>query len=249
MRTIAVFGIKGGVGKTTTAVNLAHASAVQSGRRTLLWDLDGQGAASYLLGLDSSKGQMRRIFADSSELRGQIRPTAYDNLDLLPADTSLRNLEKQLAENDKPKQLKKMLKSLEADYDRVILDCPPGLGGLSEQIFRAVDAIVVPMLPSPLSLRTFAQLQDHLTAHHEGKPTLLPVYTMVDRRKKLHADVVAKNPDIIVIPYSSVIERMAVDRAPIATMGGAASAAAYAFGELWSQIERQLVGAAAGNDR
>ena len=240
MKSVAVFSVKGGVGKTATAVNLAYASATQSARRTLLWDLDAQGAATYTLKLAPRSGAAaRKLFAKDAALDALIQPSAWPGLDLLAADKSLRGLEKQLAADDKAKRLKKMLKDLDGDYDRVILDCPPGLTELAEQLFRAVDVVVVPMLPSPLSLRAFDQLTDHL-AKLAGAPRVVPVVNMVDRRRSLHKLTVDALPDRAAIPYASAVEAMSVHQAPIAA-STPGSPAARAFNALWATVERELV--------
>ena len=238
MRSLAVFSIKGGVGKTALAVNLAHVSATLSKRRTLLWDLDAQGAATWTLKLAASPKASARKGIAEGELAPLIQNTAFAGLDVLAADRSLRNLEKQLADDDKSKLLRKLLKSLDRDYDRIVLDCPPGLTELADQIFRAVDLLVVPMLPSPLSGRAFDQLVDHLGRMREA-PRVLPVYTMVDRRKALHRDTVATWPDRPAIPYAAAIEAMAVTRQPVLARSPS-SPAARALGDLWIAIERTL---------
>lgn len=243
MRSIAVFSVKGGVGKSALAVNLAHASASISGRRTLLWDLDAQGAATYTLRLSPrAEISARKGFA-GGELSPLIQASDFPNLDVLAADKSLRHLEKQIVEADKAKQLRKLIKGLEKDYDRVILDCPPGLTELADQVFRAVDLLIVPMLPSPLSERAYGQLLDHLAKRHKwspgGVPAVLPVFTMVDRRKTLHRDTVALTPDRACIPYAAAIEAMAATRTPVLAKSPT-TPAARALASLWTSVERTL---------
>ncbi len=244
-RVIAVYSMKGGVGKSTMAVNLAWCSAGASARRTLLWDIDAQGAASFLFGRDpptgkgAGSGRAKRIFAREVTPASMIQPTDWPRLDLLAADLSLRQLAEDLAGADKPKRLRKLLQTLGQDYDRIILDCPPGLGELSDQFFRAVDLIVAPVPPTPLARRALDQVRDHLAIHHGGKPLLLPVFSMVDKRKTLHRETVAEHPGWIAIPQASAVEQMAVKRAPLATFAPRSSAA-RAFGELWTDVERKL---------
>jgi chromosome partitioning protein len=240
MRSLAVFSVKGGVGKSALAVNLAHAAASISSRRTLLWDLDAQGAATYTLRLSPRTDVSARKGISGGELTPLIQASDFAHLDVLAADKSLRHLEKQLVEDDKAKRLKKLIKGLEKDYDRVILDCPPGLTELADQVFRAVDLLVVPMLPSPLSERAYQQLLDHLAKHHKGSaPAVLPVFTMVDRRKALHRATIAATPDRPCIPYAAAIEAMAATRTPVLAKTPTAPAA-RALASLWTEVERTL---------
>ena len=240
MRSIAVFSVKGGVGKSALAVNLAHAAATLSARRTLLWDLDTQGAATYTLRLAARGDHSARKGIAEAELAPLIQSSDFPALDVLAADKSLRHLEKQLFEADKAKQLKKLIRSLDKDYDRVILDCPPGLTELADQLFRAVDLLVVPMLPSPLSERAYAQLLEHLARHHKGgSPAILPVFTMVDRRKALHRDTIAAHPERLCIPYAAAIEAMAKTRQPVLAKSVTAPSA-RALAALWTEVERTL---------
>lgn len=241
MRSLAVFSVKGGVGKSALAVNLAHAAATLSARRTLLWDLDTQGAATYTLRLAARPEISARKGIAEGELAPLIQLSDFAMLDVLAADKSLRHLEKQLVEDDRAKQLRKLIKSLDKDYDRVVLDCPPGLTELANQVFRAVDLLVVPMLPSPLSERAYDQLLDHLARHHKGAaPAVLPVFTMVDRRKSLHRETVAATPARACIPYAAAVEAMAATRLPVLAKAPA-SPAARAFASLWTEVERILV--------
>jgi cellulose biosynthesis protein BcsQ len=227
--------LKGGVGKTTLAVNLAWASATLSSRRTLLWDLDPQAASTWLLTNKKSKGEAQSVFSKDVEPSKLVRETDVPRLDLIGADASLRGLDLLFHELDKKKRLQKLLSALEKDYDRVILDCPPGLTETSEQVIRAADLIVVPVIPSPLSQRAF----EEMAAHLGSKAKVLPIHSMVDRRRKLHAEALAAQPDWPVIPMASMIEQMAARRAPIGSFAPRA-AASTAFAQLWQAIERRL---------
>jgi cellulose biosynthesis protein BcsQ len=241
MKSVAIFAAKGGVGKSTIAVNLAHAAATGGGRRTLLWDLDSQGAASFLLQSEAPTGpKARAALAGERPLADLVRPTAFPNLHILPADRSLRRLEGDLAEEGRAKLLRRLLKDLADSYDRILIDCPPGLSELSDRIFRAVDLLVMPLVPAPLSARAAQALEEELRRSHAGRPPLLPVWSMADLRRKLHRDTVATRPDWPLIPYSAAIEQMAVRRAPVACYQPA-GAPARAFAALWARTEAALL--------
>ena len=240
MATIAVYSLKGGVGKTTLAVNLAWSAATQSSRRTLLWDLDPQAAASFLLGGKAPKGDAAHaVFAKDVAPEKLIVPTAIDRLDVLAADTSLRSLDRFFFTLGKRKRLAKLLELLTKTYDRIILDCPPGLTETSEQVMRAADLILVPVIPSPLSRRALDEVVAYLDREHGSHAPLLPVFSMVDRRRALHRDAVTADPKWPVIPMASAVEQMAVRRAPVGAFAPR-SPAGEAFHSLWTGVERKL---------
>ena len=245
MATIAVYSLKGGVGKTTLAVNLAWSAATLSSRRTLLWDLDPQAASTWLLGGDgSAKDAAQAVFARDVSPEKLIAPTAIPNLDLLRADTSLRGLDQFFFELGKRKRLARLLGDLDKTYDRIVLDCPPGLTETSEQVMRAADVILVPVIPSPLSRRALDEVVAYLAREHGKHAPVLPVYSMVDRRRLLHREAVDRDDTWPVIPMASAIEQMAVRRAPVGTFA-ASSPAGEAFAALWTGVERKLARARA----
>jgi cellulose biosynthesis protein BcsQ len=242
MKIVAVTNIKGGVGKTTTAVNLSYLCAA-SGRATLLWDLDPQGAATYTL-----KGEARehvsakKLVAGKRELPELIVTTDYPGLDLLPADFSYRHFDVHLSERKRPtERLLKMSRPLREVYSTLFLDCAPGISLLSENVLRAADAIIVPLVPSPLSMRMLTQLRDFIAGEGWTDLRVLPFFSMVDRRRALHNEIIAitraEFPDILTteVPYWSAIERMTQRRAPIPAFAPA-SAAATIYRSLWAEV-------------
>ena len=241
MKIIAVTNIKGGVGKTTTAVNLSYLCAAGSGP-TLLWDLDPQGAATYTFRGDPVEhASPKKLLNGKRHLPELILSTGYPNLDLLPADFSYRNFDVHLAERKNPtERLLKMSRSLREVYSVLFLDCAPGISLLSENVLRAADAIIVPLLPTPLSVRMLAQLQEFISAKGWTDLKVLPFFSMVDRRKSLHHEIIAKTreqfPAMLAteVPYSSEIERMTLRRAPIPAFAPK-SPAAQVYSALWAE--------------
>jgi chromosome partitioning protein len=239
-KVIAIYSLKGGVGKTTLAVNLAAEAALRRGLKSLLWDLDPQSAASFILRHEpAKKPRARSVFERDIAPESLIAQTDVPSLDLLPADTSLRSLDGFLASLGKKKRLAKLVETISGQYDRIFLDCPPGLTETSEQMMRAADIIIVPVIPSPLSQRALADVVAHLKEHHKGHAPLLPVFSMVDRRRNLHVAATSANPDWPRVPMASAVEQMAVERAPVGVFAQR-SPAGEAFQMLSGAIERKL---------
>jgi chromosome partitioning protein len=244
VRVVATYGIKGGVGKTSAAVNLSALAALE-GRRTLLWDLDSQGAAGYLLRVKPKvKGGSLGLLRGRRDLEDAVRATSVPGLDLLPADLSIREADHALEEAKKPeRQLSRVLKTVKDDYDLVVLDCPPGLSLLSENVFAAADVLLLPLVPSPLSLRTYDQVLQFLDG--AGKPRVHPFFSMVDGRKRLHADVrvelMRRTSSVLTawVPASSAVERMGLTRQPL-VVSHPRSPAAQAYRDLWSELSGLL---------
>jgi len=246
MKIIAVTNIKGGVGKTTTAVNLAYLCAT-GGRTTLLWDLDPQGAATFALRCESGEHvSARKLVAGKRELPELVMHSRYDMLDVLPADFSYRKFDVHLSERKRPtERLLKMSRSLADEYAALFLDCPAGISLLSESVLRAADVVIVPLVPTPLSVRMLVQLRDFIDASGWTDVTLLPFFSMVDRRRALHLEVIESTreqfPDLLAteVPYSSEIERMSVRRAPLPAFAPR-SMAAQIYSTLWTEIARRI---------
>ena len=234
MATIAIYSLKGGVGKSTLAVNLAWCAATLSSRRTLLWDLDPQAASSWMLGEDGGGERAHAIFSKSVLPARLIRVTATARLDLLPADASLRDLNHLFRTLNKKRRLARLLDDL-GDHDRVVLDCPPGLTETADQVARAADLIVVPVVPSALSERAWEEVDRHLG----GRARTMPVHVMVDRRRVLHIEALERQPDWPVIPMASVVESAATRRRCVGEIAPRAPAA-VAFADLWKRIEKRL---------
>jgi chromosome partitioning protein len=246
MKIIAVTNIKGGVGKTTTTVNLAYLHAM-AGRRTLLWDLDPQGAATHVLRCEPNEApSAKKLVSGKRELPELLLASAYENLDVLPADLSYRNFDVYLSRRKRPtERLLKMSRSLREEYAALFMDCPPGISLLSENVLRAADAVVVPLVPTPLSVRMLDQLQAFIVDNAWTDLVLLPFFSMVDRRKSLHREVIEstrlRHPQMLAteVPYSSEIERMTVRRAPLSSYAPG-SAAGLTYTALWAEIDARL---------
>ncbi len=245
MKVVATYSIKGGVGKTTSAVNLA-AEAARSGSRFLVWDLDPQAAATYFFRVKAKvKGGSERLVGGRGELSSHIRATDVASLHLVPADFSLRHLDLHLDATKRPVQrLASLLGAVADRYDLALLDCPPSISLASESVFGAAHALLVPVIPTTLSGRTLGQLAAFLKDHDDA-PVILPYFSMVDRRKRLHRELTESLrrdwPGFLdtAIPSASVIERMGPERGPVASFAPS-SAAAQAFRDLWADVTARL---------
>jgi chromosome partitioning protein len=241
VKIFATYNIKGGVGKTATAVNLAHLAA-QAGHRVLLWDLDPQAAATFLFRIRPRvKGGGKALIEGTRSLDAAIKGTDYDHLDLLPADFTYRNLDLLLDSARKPeRKLGRLLAPLRASYDVVILDCPPSISLLSESVLHAADVLLVPLIPTTLSVRTLDQLTEFIDGFDGKRPDIVAFFSMIDRRKRLHKEIAAALPaqrkDVAAaaIPALSIIEQMSVQRAPV-TAFAPRSSASRSYVQLWAE--------------
>jgi len=249
MKVIATYNIKGGVGKTTAAVNLSYLAA-QDGLRTLLWDLDPQAAATYMFRVRARvKGGGQALIRGTRGLDQAIKGTDFDRLDLLPGDFTYRNMDLLLdGAKHRARRLSRLLSPLAGDYDLVVLDCPPSISLVSENVLHAAGLILVPLIPTTLSLRTLDQLTDFVASFDGPRPEVLAFFSMVDRRKRLHREIAERLPtqraDVAAaaVPALAVIERMAVERAPVPAFAPR-SPAARSYQDLWGEVGKRVLGA------
>ena len=247
MTTLALYSNKGGVGKTAAAVNLSYLAG-QAGSRTLIFDLDPQSSATYYFRVKPKlKSGAKRFIKGGKQVDKNIKGTDYENLDLLPAAFSHRKLDVTFNELNRSKhQLGKILDPFKNKYDLIILDCPATISILAENIFNAADYTLVPLIPTTLSVRTHRQLLSFCKKNKYDLSKIYSFFSMVDKRKKMHRELMAtvsKEFDGIlpsVIPYLSQIERMGIQREPI-TAFLPESAASKAYQGLWENIREVIL--------
>jgi chromosome partitioning protein len=250
MAILATYNVKGGVGKTATVVNLAHRAAVTgqgNGACMLVFDLDPQGAASYYFRAAPKVRQRgKSLVRGKVDVREAIMPTDFAGLDLIPSDFSFRNLDVVLdGAKDPGRSLARVVRPLARRYEHVFLDCPPSISRLSENVFNAADALLVPIIPTTLSLRALDQLNSFLATRNERSPLVLPFFSMVDRRKRLHRELIEDlclaHPDILRagVPSSAAVERMGAHQAPVAVFDRRSPAVA-AYAGLWDEVLARL---------
>lgn len=188
---VAVTNQKGGVGKTTTSINVAY-NLSKSGKKVLLVDLDPQGNASSGLSVSKSKATTRDVLSGKTTLASAVQTTAFKNLWVLPTDAELATLETEIAtEKDRAIRLKKVV--AKADYDIVLIDCPPSLGLLTVNALTASRAVIIPVQTEYYALEGLGQLLETMKLVRQAlNPSLAilgVVMTMHNVRTTLSAQV------------------------------------------------------------
>jgi cellulose biosynthesis protein BcsQ len=249
-KVLATYNIKGGVGKTSAAVNLAYLAS-QAGHPTLIWDLDPQAASTYLFRVRPKvEGGGRGLLRLRTSAADHVKATDHDGLELLPADFSYRHLDLALDQFKKPAaRLRKVMEPLRADYDYIFLDCPPSISLVSEAVFEASDALLVPVIPATLSSRAYEQLEDLSRKGKVSKHKTTSIYaffSMADVSKQLHLEVMERLRKVeeltvlgAAIPAADEVEMMGEERNPVAVFAPE-GAAAVAYQALWGEIEHRL---------
>lgn len=245
MEIVAIYNLKGGVGKTSTAVNLA-ALAAQDGKKTAIWDLDPQGASTfYLGGSPITKKLARRLVDGSRGLADFVVDSQIENLSLIPYNFSMRQLDKFLYDSSGSRsRLAKIVKPLANEYDFLFIDCPPGIGIVAENIFRTATALLIPTIPTPLSMNTWFQISGFLADERKQPELMMPFFSMADFRKRIHKEIIESNSgdkvfSKAVIPYSVDVERMGVEQIPT-VISAPKSRSSAAFHKLWEETQSRL---------
>ena len=242
MTVFALYNLKGGVGKTATAINLAYLAAAD-GYKTLVWDLDPQGSSSFYLNVKAvNKNETKKLFAEEIDLKDAIQGSVFENLWIIPADISARNIDTFLSDvKHSRKKIKSLLSNVKG-YDIVILDCPPGISLLHENIFNAADWILMPNIPTTLSINSFETVAEYFKNNELDKSKLKCFFSMVDHRKNLHHEVMQQfYKDKLFfksyIPYLSDVEKMGVHQQPLFEYANT-SYAAQCYRDLWNEVKK-----------
>ena len=246
MVTLALYNLKGGVGKTAATINLAYLAA-KEGYKTLIWDMDPQGSSSFYLGATAAtKNESKKLLNSEMELLDAVQNSAYANLDIIPADLSARHADVLLSEMKQSKRkISSLLSSLKNDYDVVILDCPPGISLLHDAIFTGVDWVLMPNIPTTLSIRSYETVAAYFKENGLDMAKLKCFFSMVDHRKNLHHEVMNEfyKDKVFLksyIPYLSDVEKMGIHEAPLETFA-ASSYAAQCYRDLWKEIRKTCI--------
>lgn len=246
MIVIALYNLKGGVGKTASCVNLSYLSAADN-YKTLLWDIDPQGSSSFYYKVKTkSHPGIRKLISKDGHLEEAVHATDFEMLDIIPADNAARSFDIMLEEmKGSRNKLKHLLKTFEGEYDFIFIDCPPGFSALSENIFSAADIVLMPVIPTTLSIRTYNMVKEYFREKELDIKKMMCFFTMADLRKNMHNEIMDelyKDKRFFqnYIPYLSDIEKMGLHKAPVMEFANS-SYAAKCYRELWTEIKEGLL--------
>ena len=246
MIVIALYNLKGGVGKTASCVNFAYLAAAD-GYKTLLWDIDPQGSSSfYYKAKPKTHPGIKKLITKEGGLENAILSTDFEMLDVIPADNSSKSFDVMMEEMRHSKnKLKNSLKPLAEEYDFIFIDCPPGFSVLSENIFNAADIVLMPVIPTTLSIRTYHMVKDYFKEKDLDINKMMCFFSMTDLRKNMHNEIMDelyKDKRFFqnYIPYLSDVEKMGIHKAPIMEFANS-SYAAKSYRELWTEIKEGVL--------
>ncbi|MBX3257702.1 MAG: ParA family protein [Chitinophagaceae bacterium] len=246
MVSIALYNLKGGVGKTASCVNFAYLAA-KDGYKTLLWDIDPQGSASFYYQVKAKpKGGIRKLIEKGADIEEAVMSTGYENLDIIPADVSAKSFDIMVEEmKSSKKRIKTIISAFAAEYDFIFMDCPPGFSVLSENVFHAADIVLMPVIPTTLSIRTYNMVKDYFKEKELDASKMMCFFTMADLRKNMHNEIMEtlyKDKKFFgnYIPYLSDVEKMGVHRAPLEAFAPG-SYAAQCYRDLWGEIKEGML--------
>ena len=195
-KIIAIANQKGGVGKTTTSVNLG-AGLAQVGKKVLLVDIDAQGNATTGVGIEKSELDqcIYNVLVEDADVQGVIQKTATENLDVLPATIQLAGAEIELVPTiSREVRLQRALQPVRDEYDYIIIDCPPSLGLLTINALTAADSVIIPVQCEYYALEGLSQLLNtvRLVQKHLNKKLAIQgvLLTMLDARTNLGIQVI-----------------------------------------------------------
>jgi chromosome partitioning protein len=244
MIVTALYNLKGGVGKTASCVNFAYLAA-KDGYKTLLWDIDPQGASSFYFKAKPN-GNLKKLLDKDADIDIAINETGYENLDIIPAADAEKSFDLMIEKmKGKKNVLKAALKPLEKEYDFVFIDCPPGFSALSENIFNASDIVLMPIIPTTLSVHTYNMVKKYFKDKDIDEAKMMCFFTMADLRKNMHNEIMEqlyKDKRFFgnYIPYLSDVEKMGIHKQPIGEFAKS-SYAAGCYNELWTEIKEGVL--------
>lgn len=247
-QVLALYHLKGGVGKTATAVNLAYLAS-SSGVKTLICDLDAQSSSTYYFRVAPKlKGSRKVLIKGGEKMLRNIKGTDYEGLDLLPGDWSHRHLAASLDKVKGSKErLREILQPLREEYQFVVLDCPATMSLVAENIFNAADLLLMPVVPTTLAARAYSNVRAFFERKRYGAHKIHAFFSMVEKRKRLHQATMRamrERFDGILetcVPYTADIESMGLARAPVPACLPR-SAAAGTYRKLWHEIDTLMRG-------
>ena len=189
---------------------------------------------------------MLDLVGKDATLAESIMSTEYENLDIIPADVTAKAHDIMIGEmQGSKKRLATIIKQLKNEYDFIFIDCPPGLSSLAENIFNASDIVLMPIIPTTLSVRTYHMVKDFFKEKSIDIKKMTCFFTMTDLRKNLHNEIMQelyKDKRFFqnYIPYLSDVEKMGIHKAPIMEFANS-SYAASCYRELWTEIKEGVL--------